>query len=329
MKRMKFVADRLASINTGKLVPALLLGLFFFLAGCGDTSPPGEADYRTGMDLFRGRGTDADPVAAFALLSQAADQGHAGALSMTGVMLAEGIGTVRDESRAVELLRRAADQNDATASLNLGNMLLAGRGIDQPDAGEGLRRLGQAAKLGQEVAMLRLADLLYFGGPGVDPDQAAARPWLEKLAATGHAGSLNILGAMNEFGQGGLEVNYPAALEFYERAALLDDPRAQNNLGKLLRSGLAGEKNEILAHAWFTLAADRWFAAKQTKAVMDTALTDEQKAQSRQLVKELTLRIRPRHALPPPTEVEATEPEEVTAESARRDGSLRRPNWAR
>jgi TPR repeat protein len=312
MKRMKSVADRLVFINLRNFAPALLLGLFCFLAGCRDTSPPGEADYRTGMDLFRGRGTDADPVAAFALLSQAADQGHAGALSMTGVMLAEGIGTVRDESRAVELLRRAADQNDATASLNLGNMLLAGRGIDQPDAGEGLRRLGQAAELGQEAAMLRMADLLYFGGPGVDPDQAAARPWLEKLAATGHAGSLNILGAMSEFGQGGTVVDYPTALEFYERAALLDDPRAQNNLGNLLRSGLAGEKDEILAHAWFTLAADRWFAAKQTKAVMDTALTDEQKETSRQLVEELALRIRPRHAPPAPAEVEATEPGEAT-----------------
>lgn len=292
MKRMKSVADRLIFINLRNLAPALLLGLICLLAGCGDTSPPGEADYRTGMDLYRGRGTNADPVAAFALLSQAADQGHAAALSMTGAMLAEGIGTARDEPRAVELLRRAADQNNAAAALNLGNMLLAGRGIDQPDAVEGLRRLSQAADLGQEAAMLRLADVLYFGGPGVDPDYAAARPWLEKLAATGHAGSLNILGAMSEFGQG-TEVDYKTAMQFYERAALLDDARAQNNLGNLLRSGLAGEKEDILAHAWFTLAADRWFAAKQTKAVMDTALSDEQKEQSRQLSEKLRLRIGP------------------------------------
>mgnify|MGYP003573965197 FL=1 len=86
------------------------------------------------------------------------------------------------------------------------------------------------------------------------PSGLADHPMFEMLLESADPSSLSEWGRRFENGVS-VPQNIDRAIQVYCKAALAGDASAQNGLGKLYASGRAGKRNEVLAVAWFKLAA--------------------------------------------------------------------------
>ena len=128
------------------------------------------------------------------MMTEAAEQGHAGAQCQLGFMYRYGQGVPESDALALEWYRKAADQGYAKAQCNLGVMYRDGRG-----------ELSQSHALAVE--------------------------WFRKAADQGHAQAQCNLGFMYRHGRGGLPQSDALAVEWYRTAADQGVAEAQSNLG--------------------------------------------------------------------------------------------------
>ena len=126
------------------------------------THPQADAQalYQTALDLY-GQGRDGE---AAPLLGQAAEAGHAGALTLLGAQLLSGRGAAPDPVTGVRLIMAAAERGGAQACA-LAAVLLAS-GIGGPDWPRALGHLQRAAELGFAPAQDQLR--LLAGAAGED-----------------------------------------------------------------------------------------------------------------------------------------------------------------
>ena len=93
-------------------------------------------------------------------------------------------------------------------------------------------------------------------GKGLPQDNAEALKWY-RLAASRDATAQFNLGAMYEYGHDRLGVaqDYAEAFKWYVSAADQGDANAQFHLGNMYESGLGVQKDYVLAHMHYSLAA--------------------------------------------------------------------------
>ena len=133
---------------------------------------PAFADYKTGLDAFRGGNYE------FALKQwlPLAEKGHAKAQNSVGFMHARGLGVPPDHREAIKWYTKSAKQDFPLAAYNLGLIYTRGTGTlpNQEKATDWFRR---AAGVGHLKAQIAYAERLR-DGVGTEEDLAAAYAWL-------------------------------------------------------------------------------------------------------------------------------------------------------
>lgn len=239
---------------------------------------------------LEGRGVDANPPMAVALLREAVEAAdHAPAKLWLGIAYLRGLGVESSLSDARRWLESAAGDGEARAMLHLaqsyrapeaqqpdpdtarqwyerareagvsealvylGYMAEAGEGGEpDPDAARGY--FAQAAEAGVPVAQAKLAHI-YLTGQGVEPDPARARALFRRAAEGGHAAGYMGLAYLYETGTG-VARDEARALDWYERAAEagLVDAQIRMAYAGLRQGGLEGQQR---ARSWLAQAAAR------------------------------------------------------------------------
>jgi hypothetical protein len=200
-----------------------------------------------GVRYLNGDGVPKDSAEAVKWFRLAANQGLAEAQHNLGMLHAAGDGAPKDAAAAVKWYRLAAEQNRAQSQHALAAMYATGRGVDK-DGAEAVKWYRKAAEQGYAVAQSTLG-VKYLGGVGVAKDSNEAARWFRKAADQGHA-------------------------------------PAQSNLGAMHFAGEGMERNKIKARAWVQLAADQGLEdAKRNLAVIESQMTDQEKAEAMALVR--------------------------------------------
>lgn len=161
----------------------------------------GNALYMLGMMYSRGDGVNQDMNKALELWQKAADEGHAGSLSLLGRAYMEGkLGFDRDADSGRILLEKAANRGDAAASLYLGRMYAKGEGVAQ-DMERAMKWYEQAASAGDAHAQY-IVGLAYLEGSGVPVDEGKAFNWLRLAAGQDHVNAMLMLSVCYSTGKG-------------------------------------------------------------------------------------------------------------------------------
>jgi TPR repeat protein len=132
-----------------------------------------------------------DAACARTRLERAAREGHPGATTLLGRMHAEGIGGKADPARAARYYREAAGKGDATARNNLGELYERGHGVEQ-DPAKAFDHYLLAALAGFPPAQFNLGRLCATG-KGTTRDLDQARRWLGDAARAGIAPARQLL----------------------------------------------------------------------------------------------------------------------------------------
>ena len=157
----------------------------------------------------------ADRENALSYLERAATQGFLVAQFRMGLVLEQGIGTQRDIEGAVEWYERASANGHAEAAERLGELFENGVGVTA-DLGLAIERYVVAAERGRPSAALTLA-LLYHEGKRIPPNESEAFGWYVKAAALGSSLACGHLALVYEKGLLGRERNAKKAKEYAEK----------------------------------------------------------------------------------------------------------------
>jgi len=214
-----------------------------------------EAQFNLAVLLIDGRGGAVDQAQGYALLDQAASNGHgpAAVLLARVFMTGKAAGVERDTKRAARLLAIAADQSNSDAQFYLAALKLKGDGTAQ-DTDGAMALLNAAAEQGNTDAQYELS-ILYSNGKSVPPDYPAALRWLMAAAEAGKLEAQYFLANAYYTGKG-IAQDRAAALRWFRRAAEQGMPVAQRILGTAYltgEDGVARNTNEALR--WLTSAA--------------------------------------------------------------------------
>lgn len=193
-------------------------------------------------------------ASAIELLTQAADQGHAGAQYLLGSCLQRGKGVRQSFPQAAKRYRQAAENGNADACGALGKLYQQGLELDQ-DYDEALKWYKKGAELNSVDSEFGLG-LMYSEGYGVEKDPQESLKWFQKAAQKGHdAAALNVgLAFLN-----GKEVETNPALAFkwFAQAAEAGSVRARFNMGVLHAEGRGVAQNYLKAAEMYQLAAEK------------------------------------------------------------------------
>ena len=193
-------------------------------------------------------------ASAVELLTQAADQGHAGAQYLLGTCLQRGKGVRQSFPQAAKRYRQAAENGNADACGALGLLYYQGLELDE-DYDEALKWYKKGAELGSVDSEFGLG-LLYSEGLGVERDAKESFKWFQKAAQNGHeAAALNV--GLAFLKGNGVETNPALAFKWFAQAAEAGSVRALFNMGVLYTEGLGVPQNYSKAAKMYELAADQ------------------------------------------------------------------------
>jgi TPR repeat protein len=137
-----------------------------------------------------------DVACAHARLERAAREGRLSATTLLGWMHAQGIGGKADPARAALYYREAAEKGDATARNNLGELYERGRGVEQ-DPVKAFDHYLLAALSGFPPAQFNLGRL-FATGQGTTRNLDEARRWLGEAAKAGVPQAQKILDYLDQ-----------------------------------------------------------------------------------------------------------------------------------
>ena len=197
-------------------------------------------------------GLKADPAEAYRLRLEAAEEGHAPAMTLVGLALLRGEGVERKVGEAQKWLERAAEGRSGEAAYLLGDLFF--RGLDAPqDYKASYRWYARAFELGNPEARGQLA-YHYERGLGTKQNFASAFALYRVLADRGDGWAANKIGYLLATGQG-VERDEKEAARWYRIGAQRGDATAQMNLARALKEGLGVARNDAEAMAWLEKSA--------------------------------------------------------------------------
>jgi len=194
-----------------------------------------------------------DEAAAFKLIQDAAQKGHALAQNTLGGMYFNGQGTKRDVDNALLWFSRAADQGQPNALNNLGQLYLFGNGVPKDEV-KGLALLRRAADKGIPAAWETLG-LAYWDGRGIPADHGEAVRWFRLAAEKDHLVAQNRLGTALWNGDGTAK-NLTEAVRWFEQAAAQGDGPSLYNSSLAYANG-AGVPRDPEKAAFYAILAIR------------------------------------------------------------------------
>ena len=163
------------------------------------------------------------------MMSEAAEQGHAGSQSQLGSMYMMGWGVPQSDATSVEWSRKGADQGNAQGQTNLGTMFIDGRGGLPQSERLAVEWYRKAADQGYAKAEYNLG-YMHEQGELVPQSNALAVGWYRKAADKGYAPAQFNLGLMFANGQGvpqsfheALQWLYKARAQGAEQDGLIDE----------------------------------------------------------------------------------------------------------
>ena len=193
-----------------------------------------------GQTYLRGEGIPANAVKGRIWLERAAGAGNLHAAQTLGSAYLHGdYGLERDPAEGRRLLEKAVAVGDPNAERDLGHALIApGDSGFAPDVERGLRLLTLAAQKGDSYAMELLGRTYLEGGAGIRPDPENAEVWLARAADHGDVSSMAALGSAH------LDNTLPGSnpeegIAYLERAAAQGDDAARARLGTAYLVGSA------------------------------------------------------------------------------------------
>jgi TPR repeat protein len=140
--------------------------------------------------------TPPDAACAFARLERAARDGRVSARTLLGWMHAEGIGGKVDLARAAQYYREASQLGEPSAHNNLGELFESGRGVTRNDA-TAFEHYLAAANSGFPPGQFNVGRL-YAAGKGCTQDMVAAKRWLGEAAKSGIVPAQGILDMLDQ-----------------------------------------------------------------------------------------------------------------------------------
>ncbi len=206
-----------------------------------------------GQRLWRETLYRRDYPRAFALFSEAAEQGDADGINMVGMSYYQGCGVEKDRHKAAVHFLMAARMGHPQAQYNLG-LLLCGEG---KACTQGLERsvywFRKAADQGDVPAFWEMGNA-YREGLGVERDFSEAAEWFSRGVQAGDPSCMTFLGLMHFRGEGMAE-DEETAVELWREAADLDNSDAMLYLGVCCERGLGGVKRcGRKAAEWYRMA---------------------------------------------------------------------------
>eukprot|EP01119_Soliformovum_irregulare_P018399 TRINITY_DN5627_c0_g1_i4.p1 TRINITY_DN5627_c0_g1~~TRINITY_DN5627_c0_g1_i4.p1 ORF type:complete len:520 (+),score=160.10 TRINITY_DN5627_c0_g1_i4:72-1631(+) len=234
---------------------------------------------------------------------EAADMGDPTALFNMGVLHYTGEGLEKNHKEAVRYWQMASDKGEMLSTGNLGSCYYKGYGVAQDF--EAARKLWEAAVLkGNNRSYNNIGMCFYEGkgapqnfekaveyftkameaqpseiigtynigvcyrlGNGVPMDLEKSESYLKKCE-TYDCNDVGHLGWCLEDGEGTLQ-NLPDAIRFYLLGAERGHMHAQYNLGRCYEEGIGVEKNNVLAHRWYSAAVNEGGHVQAEKRVQN------------------------------------------------------------
>lgn len=160
------------------------------------------AMYRVGRAYDKARGVAKDLLAAARWYERAAEAGDAAAMAALGTMHEFGEGAAPDLAEALRLYRSAADRGDASGMTSLAFLYGEGKGVAR-NTSEARRLYSAAAALNHPRAIYNLA-LMELRGVGARADVQRARVLLEQASDLGHASATLELARQHDLGRWGV-----------------------------------------------------------------------------------------------------------------------------
>ncbi|MDO4558683.1 MAG: caspase family protein, partial [Planctomycetia bacterium] len=199
---------------------------------------------------------------------EAAEQGHAVAMTTLGDCYHDGIGVPPNCEEAVKWFRRAADAGDLCAFSSLGMCLGEMDSVpgNSREASVCIEKFIATARTPPFVDDRRVQNDLgwcYEAGAGVPQDHEEAAKWYRKSAEQGLAMAQNNLGWCCEAGAG-VPQDYEEAAKWFRRAAEQGHAGAQNELGWCYQKGRGVSQDNEEATKWYRRAAEQGDAAAQS-----------------------------------------------------------------
>jgi TPR repeat protein len=196
-----------------------------------------------------------------ALLTRAADQGHAGAQYLLGACYQNGQGVPQNFSEAIKRYRQAAAQGNADACGALGSLYDAGQEVDQ-DFDEAFKWYQKGAEAGSADAEFGLG-VLYSNGHGVEKNLPESLKWYRRAAQDGHITAANNVGVIYSHGKG-VEIDHAEAARWFSLAGMAGSAKGQYSLGVLYENGRGVPQDFTRAARLYQAAADQGHAQAQS-----------------------------------------------------------------
>jgi TPR repeat protein len=208
---------------------------------------PGDA-FRLGQLYDSGMSVRQDFATAAACYLVAAQAGHRTAQFNIGAMYDNGRGVAQDIAAAAAWYRRAAEQGDGRAAYALGLIYQKGGGTVLADRDEALNWFRAAQARGIAAAKAKIADL---APPQARPQIAAPESGLEEY----QRGMALLIGPRDTR-------DSAAAFQWFRRGAQAGSDLAAYALAALYEQGEGTPRDEVLANAWYRVAAREFPAGR-------------------------------------------------------------------
>ena len=207
------------------------------------------------MYLYGTNGVKQDYQKAFHYYSLAAQQEDPIATNNLGSLYFNGIGTEKDTKKALLLFERASDLGNDNASLNLGFIFLTGGAKDPSLHTKAIELFQKSADAGNKIAKF-MVGYAYYVGFIVPQNYSKAFPLIRSAAEkkTELDEAQLVLADMYIKGVG-VTQNYDSAMTILRQAALQGNLDAVIQLARHYTSGDICDKNLIMAHTLYNIAA--------------------------------------------------------------------------
>lgn len=218
------------------------------------SSTNAEALYQQAQRLQQGSaGSTSDRAQAQALLTRAAEQGHAASHYQLAQHYSGQSGARFDPALALHHYQQAADAGHAQAQLELAFLHFNGRGLNIPkDLAAAFVWFEKAAQQGSVAAQCMLGDFYQQGLGGVAQDHAKALHWFRSTAALEAPCAARAQFALYQSYQAGwgVHADLATAIAWLEEAARNGNPQAQRRLSEHYRRGQGVPQSAMLAYNW-------------------------------------------------------------------------------
>ncbi|HWB27692.1 MAG TPA: tetratricopeptide repeat protein [Chitinophagaceae bacterium] len=236
-------------------------GAFFLQKAAESGFKPALYDYGAQFILQK------DFSAAFANLRKSYDQGVTKAAAIIGVMFEKGYGVSPDVDSAVAWYKKGMAFGDPAATLNYAGLILKGINNVPPDANKAIGIATSAAAKNYSAAMIFLGSMYVDGKRGIARNLPEAIKWFKAGADLGDRDAMVALGEAYIVDLPDKIKDEQSGFFWVKKAAELGCPKAMIILSDYYITGIAGEKNIILARYWSNQAVLNGFGQMELTGV--------------------------------------------------------------